>query len=48
VIYLEGHAIWNSGTEGNPKDYAVVQNDSNFVIHDGSTAIWASNTNGDC
>jgi hypothetical protein len=49
VIYPASGSPWATGTDGNGGDFAVVQNDGNFVVYrrgggNGDGAIWASNT----
>ena len=47
VVISLGHAIWASGTSGNPGAYAVMQGDGNLVVYSSSGAgLWASGTSG--
>ncbi|MEO8551423.1 MAG: hypothetical protein ABI678_15705 [Kofleriaceae bacterium] len=47
VLYQDGSAIWNSGTNGTSAGRTVMEADGNLVIYDASnTPIWASNTSG--
>jgi hypothetical protein len=43
VIYNSNKkAIWATGTQANPGSYAIVQDDSNFVVYKPSP-IWSKN-----
>jgi hypothetical protein len=47
VLYRQdGVALWQSGTAGQPSQYALMQNDGNFVIYGPYGAIWQSGTAG--
>jgi hypothetical protein len=50
VLYQNGTALWNTGTEGQNcgtnQCFAVFQSDGNFVVYKGSTALWNSQTGG--
>jgi hypothetical protein len=46
VEYMQGHALWNSGTSGHAGAYAVMQGDGNLVVYQGSTPLWDSGTGG--
>jgi hypothetical protein len=37
-------SCWSSGTASHPGAAASIQDDCNFVIYSGSTAIWSSGT----
>lgn len=41
-----GTSIWQTRTEGIPVNLAVMQADGNFVLYNGSTPVWLSNTGG--
>lgn len=38
--------VWSSNTAGYPGGYADMQADGNFVIYQGSTPLWSTNTSG--
>lgn len=47
VLYRQdGLALWQSGTAGQPSQYALMQTDGNFVIYGPFGAIWQSGTVG--
>lgn len=47
VLYRQdGLALWQSGTAGQPSQYAMMQIDGNFVIYGPVGAIWQSGTAG--
>lgn len=48
VLYSPSTALWASGTQGHPGDFALMQSDGNFVIYrqGGGIADWASGTQG--
>jgi len=50
VLYQNGTALWNTGTEGQncgaSQCFAVFQSDGNFVVYNGSTPLWNSQTAG--
>lgn len=44
VLYVfSGEVFWLSSTANHPGAYAAIQDDCNFVLYDGGTAIWATN-----
>ena len=47
VLYYvpDGHALWASNTVGRGVTTASMQGDGNFVLYEGTRAVWASNTN---
>ncbi len=47
VQYQGGVALWNTGTQGNPGAFIVLQNDGNLVIYrSNGTAAWHTSTHG--
>ena len=47
VVYPPaGHALWASGTDKDAGDYLYMQSDGDLVLYKGSTAVWATKTNG--
>jgi hypothetical protein len=46
VEYVQGRALWNTGTGGHPGAFAAMQGDGNFVVYAGGTALWNSGTGG--
>ncbi len=47
VLYQNGAAIWNSGTNGTSAGRTAMQSDGNLVIYNASNVpVWASNTSG--
>jgi hypothetical protein len=47
VLYSQdGKSVWwAANTNGKGGDRLTIQNDGNFVLYDGGSAVWASNTN---
>jgi hypothetical protein len=41
-----GHAFFSTNTAGKTVTDAIMQGDGNFVMYDGTKAVWASNTSG--
>jgi hypothetical protein len=47
VLYQDGVALWNTGTEGQDVAYMIMQEDGNLVVYDTSeAAVWNSQTDG--
>jgi surface antigen len=46
VEYMQGHALWSSGTVGHPGARVIMQGDGNLVVYIGHTALWSSGTGG--
>ena len=47
VEYMEGTALWSSGTAGDAGDYLVMQSDGNLVIYSSTgIALWNAGTEG--
>jgi surface antigen len=47
VEYMEGTALWSSGTDGDVGDYLILQDDGNLVIYSSSgSALWNAGTEG--
>ncbi|WP_225849011.1 hypothetical protein [Streptomyces sp. HPF1205] len=47
VIYdVAGHPLWDTQTYNNVGDYATMQSDGNFVVYQGTRALWNSGTGG--
>ncbi len=47
VLYLEGSALWNTGTNGSAAQSLQMQGDGNLVLYTaGGTALWHTSTGG--
>ena len=44
VVYSNGAAVWNSGTQRYAGSQLILQNDGNLVIYAGGRPVWATNT----
>ncbi|WP_230933881.1 hypothetical protein, partial [Priestia sp. TSO9] len=46
VLYQSDVALWSSRTNGKKVDFAILQDDGNFVIYGEGGALWSTKTSG--
>jgi nucleoid-associated protein YgaU len=46
VLASRGHAVWATGTDGQPVVRAEVQSDGNFVVYTADKPVWHTDTKG--